>query len=78
MVNAKIVSGVFFLCFTLGVSLAPSEGATLEVARVTGEIPIDPSDPFWSPHGPTQGNMQAIDLIPQMITNPMWPNPSTK
>ena len=76
MVNVKIVSGVFLL--VLGLGPVPSGGATLEAVTVAGEIPIDPSDPFWSPHGPTQGKVQVIDLIPQMITNPMWPNPSTK
>ena len=77
MVNAKIVASVF-LCLILGTVAVPSEGATLEAVQVVGEIPLDPSDPFWSPHGPTQGKVQVIDLIPQMITNPMWPNPSTK
>jgi DMSO reductase family type II enzyme heme b subunit len=46
--------------------------------KVTGEIPIDPNDPFWSEYGVTKGKHVTIDLEPQMITNPMWPNPSTK
>ena len=52
--------------------------ATIEAVRVHGEIPVNPSDVFWSNYGPTQGKHSIIDLQPQMITNPMWPAPATK
>ncbi len=43
-----------------------------------GEVPLDPSNVFWSNYGPTKNLHVIIDLNPQMITNPMWPNPATK
>ncbi len=51
---------------------------TIEAARVHGEIPVNPSDVFWSNYGPTKGKSVVLDLQPQMITNPMWPAPATK
>ncbi len=51
-------------------------GPAIKVASYNEVLPDDPFDPFWS-------NEQApvptsIELGPQMITNPKWPNPSTK
>ncbi len=62
----------------LGMFAANSGAATIEALKVKGDIPIDPTDPFWSNYGPTKGKQVVIDLDPQMITNPMWPNPATK
>lgn len=51
-------------------------GAELEVVSFLGEIPISPTDPFWnSPNGP---KAITVELGPQMVTNPQWPNPSTQ
>jgi DMSO reductase family type II enzyme heme b subunit len=55
-----------------------ASAAEIKALKVHGEIPIDPTDPFWSNYGPTKGKEVTIDMDPQMITNPMWPNPSTK
>ena len=69
------------VCYTkllrgLGVSTA---GATvIKALKVKGDIPLDPTDPFWSNYGPTKGMHVTLDLDPQMVTNPMWPNPATK
>jgi len=67
------------LVFVLGMGLASTAGAaTIQALKVSGDIPLDPTDPFWSNYGPTKGKHVVIDLDPQMITNPMWPNPATK
>ena len=72
---------ILFILITasmLGMFAANSGAATIEALKVKGDIPIDPTDPFWSNYGPTKGKQVVIDLDPQMITNPMWPNPATK
>ena len=48
----------------------------IDVAKVSTEIPIDPNDPFWADSENIQ--KQTVELGPQMITNPKWPDPSTK
>ncbi|MCF8719918.1 ethylbenzene dehydrogenase-related protein [Nitrospina gracilis] len=64
--------------FVLGGAMV-SSAATIEALNVgKRNIPIDPTDLFWSPYGPTKGKGVVIDMDPQMITNPMWPNPATK
>jgi DMSO reductase family type II enzyme heme b subunit len=63
--------------FVLGVAGGVS-AATIKALKVKGNIPVDPTDPFWSQYGPTKGKHVTVDMDPQMITNPMWPNPSTK
>lgn len=55
-----------------------SGATTLEAVRVHGVIPVNPSDVFWSNYGPTQGKSTVIELQPQMMTNPMWPDPATQ
>ena len=55
-----------------------ASAATIKALEIKGEIPSDPTDPFWSQYGPTKGKEVMIDMDPQMITNPMWPNPNTK
>lgn len=53
--------------------------ATITAVKVKGAIPTDPSSLFWSErYGPTALKHVIIDMDPQMITNPMWPNPTTK
>ncbi len=64
-----------FLC---GMFASSAGAATIQALKVQGDIPSDPTDPFWSNYGPTKGKHVVIDLDPQMITNPMWPNPETK
>lgn len=56
----------------------PVSAATIEAVRVHSEIPVNPSDVFWSNYGPIKGKSVVLDLQPQMITNPMWPAPATK
>lgn len=53
--------------------------ATIKAVKVKGNIPVDPSNLFWSErYGVTALKHVIIDMDPQMITNPMWPNPQTK
>ena len=48
----------------------------LNVKRFSGDIPISPDSKFWnSQEGPQKS---TIELGPQLITNPQWPNPSVK
>jgi len=51
-------------------------GPAIKVASVEGDLPENPFDPFWS-SGKAPVPI-SIELGPQMITNPKWPNPSTK
>ena len=63
----------------VGAFAVAANAVTIKALRVQGNIPVDPTDPFWSPrYGPTAGKHVTIEMDPQMITNPMWPNPSTK
>ena len=48
-------------------------GGNIAARKVGGEIPTDPLDDFWK-----EGTFVALEMDPQMITNPMWPNPSTR
>ena len=49
-------------------------GPAIQVASHDGSLPVDPYDPFWD-----AGTVSVkVELDPQMITNPKWPNPSTK
>jgi DMSO reductase family type II enzyme heme b subunit len=64
--------------FVLGMAMSAS-AATIKAVKVKGAIPTDPSSLFWSErYGPTALKHVIIDMDPQMITNPMWPNPQTK
>ena len=48
----------------------------LKVKKFSGDIPVSPDSKFWnSPQGPLK---TTIDLGPQLITNPQWPNPFVK
>ncbi len=76
--NRKTYLLILISAFMLGLFASSAGAATIQALKVQGEIPIDPTDPFWSNYGPTKGKHTVIDLDPQMITNPMWPNPSTK
>lgn len=49
-------------------------GPAIQVASRGGDLPVDPYDAFWDA-GPVA---VKVELGPQMITNPKWPNPSTK
>ena len=69
---------IFMSIFLFGLFASSAGAATIQALKVKGDIPADPTDPFWSNYGPTKGKHVVIDLDPQMITNPMWPNPSTK
>jgi hypothetical protein len=64
--------------FVLGMTMTAG-AATIKAVKVKGGIPTDPSSLFWSErYGPTALKHIIIDMDPQMITNPMWPNPTTK
>ena len=49
-------------------------GPVIQVTSHDGALPADPYDPFWD-EGPVS---VKVELGPQMITNPKWPNPSTR
>ena len=77
MTHSKLIK-VLIVAFTLGM-FAVANAADIKAVKVTGSIPINSDDPFWSErYGPTALKHVVIDMDPQMITNPMWPNPSTK
>jgi len=75
--DCKTLIAVLLVLWTMATPTSAG-AATIEAVRVHGEIPINPSDVFWSNYGPTKGKHSVIDLQPQMITNPMWPAPATK
>ena len=77
MKRSKFITYILMTAFVLGVAGGVS-AATIKALKVQGNIPVDPTDPFWSQYGPTKGKHVTVDMDPQMITNPMWPNPSTK
>jgi len=75
--NSKLIKALI-VAFTLGM-FAVANAADIKAVKVTGSIPTNSDDPFWSErYGPTALKHVIIDMDPQMITNPMWPNPSTK
>ncbi len=49
-------------------------GPAIPVVNHDGDLPADPYDPFWD----EKAVAVKVELGPQMITNPKWPNPSTK
>ena len=77
MRHSKLIKALI-VAFTLGF-FAVANAADIKAVKVNGSIPSQPDDPFWSErYGPTALKRVVIDMDPQMITNPMWPNPSTK
>ena len=77
MRHSKLIKALI-IAFTLGV-FAVANAADIKAVKVNGAIPTDPDNPFWSErYGPTALKHVIIDMDPQMITNPMWPNPETK
>lgn len=74
----KFILLAFIVAF-LGGMVVSANAVTIQAVKVSGNIPVDPTNPFWSPrYGPNAGNHVVITMDPQMITNPMWPNPSVK
>lgn len=50
--------------------------AQLKVTRYSGTLPLSPLSGFWTAaQGPER---KVIELGPQLITNPQWPDPSIK
>ena len=49
-------------------------GPAIPVVSHNGALPVNPHDAFWD-EGPVP---VKVELGPQMITNPKWPNPSTR
>jgi hypothetical protein len=75
--HSKLIKALI-VAFTLGF-FAVANAADIKAVKVSGAIPTSPDNPFWSErYGPTALKHVIIDMDPQMITNPMWPNPSTK
>jgi len=75
--HSKLIK-LLIVAFTLGF-FAVANAADIKAVKVNGSIPTQPDDPFWSErYGPTALKHVIIDMDPQMITNPMWPNPQTK
>ena len=73
----KILLLAILAAFVCGVTVS-ANAKVIQAVKVSGDIPTDPTDPFWSQYGPLKGKHVIIDMDPQMITNPMWPSPSTK
>ena len=79
MKKNKVVSFLIAVAFVFGMFVSYAGAATITAVKVKGAISGDPASLFWSErYGPTALKHVIIDLDPQMITNPMWPNPSTK
>jgi len=75
--HSKLIKALI-VAFTLGF-FAVANAADIKAVKVSGAIPTAPDNPFWSErYGPTALKHVIIDMDPQMITNPMWPNPATK
>lgn len=78
MKTKKSIIFAMVAAFILGITMTAG-AATIKAVKVKGKIPTDPSSLFWSErYGPTALKHVIIDMDPQMITNPMWPNPTTK
>ncbi len=76
-INKSIIFAMV-AAFVLGMTMTAG-AATIKAVKVKGSIPTDPSSLFWSErYGPTALKHVIVDMDPQMITNPMWPNPVTK
>ena len=81
--NFFFVLSIIFLFSSLGCSTniegcleEGSCGPAIKVSDFQRSFPDDPFDPFWdSGQGPVP---TLVELGPQMITNPKWPNPSTR
>lgn len=78
-----VIFGLFFVggCgqFSVDVEKCLENGscvASLDVIKISNEIPLDPNAPLW--HSPGGPNKITLELEPQMITNPKWPDPSIK
>jgi len=78
-----LLFGIFFVAgcgkFSNDVEKCLENGsciASYDVIEISDEIPLDPNAPLWnSPGGPEK---ITLELGPQMITNPKWPDPSIK
>jgi len=79
-VKSKTKIAVALACtVALGMGMVSNaSAAVIQALKVSGNIPTDPGNAFWSNYGPTKGKHVTVTMDPQMITNPMWPNPSTK
>jgi ethylbenzene dehydrogenase len=50
--------------------------ATLDVLKISGDLPRRPDAAFWS--SANAPKKISLELGPQMFTNPKWPDPSVK
>lgn len=87
LINAGWITFLLF-CAMVFSNCGPSEGAystclqngdctsRIGVKQFSGDIPLSPDSKFWnSPDGPAK---KAVELGPQLMTNPQWPNPSVQ
>jgi DMSO reductase family type II enzyme heme b subunit len=51
-------------------------GPIIEIKKVGDKLPDSPNDPIWSSNKVSKP--VKMELGPQLITNPQWPNPATK
>lgn len=51
-------------------------GPEIRVKSIEGEVPLDPEAAIWTAAGGPAAT--RVELGPQMITNPKWPDPSIK
>jgi hypothetical protein len=68
--------GLFVVAFVLGwfgIPVVSSEGMIVRAHFATGELPAAPEDPAWS-----KIPVMTIPLSGQVITRPVWPEPSTR
>lgn len=75
-----LVCAIFFLgCSSNSMEFCLESGEcdlAVDLAKVSGDIPINPNDSFWL--NTKRISPQTVELNPQMITNPKWPDPSVK
>ena len=68
--NLSLVAGIFG---GLGIPLVSSEGLTIRSHVINGDLPLAPDDAAWD-----QVSTMTIPLSGQVITRPVWPDPSAK
>jgi len=82
----KVAIVVFGICFVVACGKTSSDVeqclengscvATLDVLKISQDLPLSPDARFWN--SPSAPKKISLELGPQMITNPKWPDPSVK
>ena len=71
-----LFAGLFVVAMVLGwlgIPIVSSEGMIVRSHLATGELPSSPEDPAWD-----KVPVMAIPLSGQVITRPVWPEPSAR